>query len=162
MREGAFDEAVSKLAEAEEKRTKVSGVCDGQKFDDFRDLDDLCASYLEVLTSNGKYYWIPIDRVQEMEFRPPERPKDLLWRRVNMAVADGPEGEVFIPAVYAATQQHGDEQLKLGRGTSWLEEEGQPVRGLGQRTFLIGEEDKPVMQIGEITFDAPQGGQSGE
>jgi type VI secretion system protein ImpE len=161
MREGAFDEAVSKLAEAEEKRVKVSGVCDGQKFDDFRDLDDLCACFLEVLTSNGKYYWIPIERVEQIEFHPPERPKDLLWRRVHMTVTDGPEGEVFIPTVYAATHQHGDEQLQLGRGTAWLEEEGQPVRGLGQRTFLIGDEDKPMMQIHEITFDARESGSTG-
>lgn len=155
-REGALADAAAKLVEAEEKRPKVSGTCDGQKFDDFRDLDDLCASYFEVLTSNGKYYWIPIERVKEMEFRPPERPKDLLWRRVNMNVIDGPEGEVFIPVVYAATREHGDEQLKLARGTDWLQNDGEPVRGLGQRTFLVGEEDKPIMQIKEVTFDVQE------
>jgi type VI secretion system protein ImpE len=93
-----------------------------------------------------------MERVRLVEFRAPERPKDLLWRRANMVVADGPEGEVFIPTLYPNTHQRGDNQLRLGRGTDWIDIEGQPVRGVGQRTFLIGDEDRPIMQLKEIEF----------
>lgn len=152
IREGNAAEAAEKLAQAESKRTPVAGTCDGQEFSEFRDLDDMCAGYFEVLTSTGKYYWVPLERVELVEFRAPERPKDLLWRRCNMKVEDGPEGEVFIPAIYAGTHKLADDQLRLGRGTQWVEEGDAPVRGQGQRTFLVGDHDIPIMQMTEITF----------
>lgn len=162
VREGELAEAVTKLTEAEEMRVKVSGVCDGQPFDDFRDLDDLCACFFEVLTSNGKYYWIPIEQVRQLEFRPPERPQDLLWRRVNMTVENGPEGEVFLPVVYPGTTRHGDEQLMLARGTDWIQNDNEPIRGLGQRSFLVGEQDIPILQIKEIEFNVATIEEAGE
>lgn len=152
IREGNQAEAAERLAEAESQRVQLRGQCNGQPFDDFRDLDDLCASFLEVLTSTGKYYWVPVERVVFMDFSPPERPKDLLWRRCNMKVQDGPEGEVFIPTLYAGTHRSPDDQLRMGRGTQWSEEEGAPVRGTGQRMFLVGNADLPIMQLEQVTF----------
>jgi type VI secretion system protein ImpE len=153
LREGNVADAAAKLTEAENQRVRVRGTCNGQSFDDFRDLDDLCAPFWEVLTSTGKYYWIPFERVEFAEFRAPERPKDLLWRRCNMKVIEGPEGEVFVPATYAGTHQNTDDQLRLGRGTDWIAAENAPVRGIGQRMFLVGNEDMSVMQLNEVMFE---------
>jgi type VI secretion system protein ImpE len=111
------------------------------------------APFFEVLTSSGKYYWVPIERVEFVEFRTPERPKDLLWRRAHMVVREGPDGEVFVPSLYAQTHSHEDAQLRLGRRTEWIEKEGTPVRGVGQRMFLIGDEAKTILQLKEITFE---------
>jgi type VI secretion system protein ImpE len=153
LREGNAAEAASLLAQAEDQRPHVRGVCDGQPFDDWRDLDDLTACAFEVLTSTGKYFWIPVERVESIEFHPPQRPQDLLWRRAHMIVAGGPDGEVYLPTIYPATRQAGDERLRLGRGTEWLGDEGQPMRGLGQRMFLIGDQDRSIMQLTEVTFE---------
>jgi type VI secretion system protein ImpE len=152
MREGNVPDAAAKLAEAEAIQKSVRGQCNGEPFEQFRDLDDLCAGLFEVLTSTGKYYWVPVERVEFVEFRVPERPKDLLWRRCNMKVQDGPEGEVFIPAIYAGTQRSEDDQLRLGRGTQWIEENDALVRGQGQRMFLVGNADMSIMQLQELTF----------
>jgi len=160
LREGETARAKELLDEAEQKRTHVSGECDGKPFDDLRDLDDLTASFFEVLTSTGKYYWIPMERIELMEFHPPEFPRDLLWRRCRMIVHGGPDGEVFLPTVYAGTQEEGDNALKLGRATDWRGEEGEVIRGLGQRTLLVGEEDRPIMELQEITFKNPVAGES--
>src|SRR3972149_7861010 len=84
IREDRAAEAVRLLEQAEAARPKLAGVCDGQPFDDLRDLDDLTSSFFEVLTSNGKDYWIPMERVERIEFRPPKRPRDLLWRGTLM------------------------------------------------------------------------------
>ena len=83
------------LRQAEETRPKVRGVCDGKPFDDFRDLDDLTAAVFEVLTSTGKYYWIPVERVELIELRPVERVRDLLWRRARMVVLLRPTESVL-------------------------------------------------------------------
>ncbi|MGE0756111.1 MAG: type VI secretion system accessory protein TagJ [Pirellulaceae bacterium] len=152
LREGKPQEAVENLLAAEKQRRPIPGKCNGEAFDDFRDLDDLCSAFLEVLTSTGKYYWVPVERVEFLEFRAPERPKDLLWRRCNMKVSDGPEGEVFIPSLYPGTHRSSDDQLRLGRGTEWVETPDAPVRGVGQRTFLVGNADRPIMQLQEVDF----------
>ena len=153
VREGKLAEAADKLAAAENQHKPVRGTCNGKPFDDFRDMDDLCSSFWEVLTSTGKYYWIPFERVEFVEFRAPERPKDLLWRRCNMKVIEGPEGEVFVPALYAGTHLSTDDQLRLGRGTDWITADNAPVRGVGQRMFLAGNQDVSIMELTEISFD---------
>ena len=93
-REQRLADAAALVAQAEEQRVHVRGTCNDQAFEDLRDLDDLTAGFFEVLTSTGKYYWIPMEAVELIEFRPPERPRDLLWRRAHMIVADGPDGRL--------------------------------------------------------------------
>ena len=155
-REGANGEAAELLARAEEARPKPRGTADGAAFDDFRDLDDLTAAVLEVLTSTGKYYWIPLERVRSIDLHAPVHARDLLWRRATLVVADGPEGEVFLPAIYAAHPGSGGEQedlLSLGRRTDWSEARGEPVRGRGQRMFLVGDEARAISELGRIEFE---------
>ncbi len=151
IRDGDNEEASKLLQQADEARPKPSGSCDGTPFEDFRDLDDLTSGFFEVLTGNGEYYWVPAARVERIEFKAPARPRDLLWRRVLMTVRDGPDGEVYLPAIYPLSYQDDDEGLRLGRATGWSE--GAPVRGLGLRTYLVGEEDKTIMELSEVTFD---------
>jgi len=154
-REGDTAAAMDYLAQAEEVRPKVSGKCDGKAFDDFRDIDDLCAPFLEVLTSTGKYFWIANERIESIEIHPPQRPIDLQWLRVHMIVKGGPDGEVYLPATYYSEEQ--EEAAALGRTTEWRGDEGEPIRGVGQRTFLVGEEARPILEIRQIEFDSPVG-----
>uniref|UniRef100_UPI0022EB2621 type VI secretion system accessory protein TagJ n=1 Tax=Falsiroseomonas oryzae TaxID=2766473 RepID=UPI0022EB2621 len=144
-------------AEAEAARPHVAGTRDGHAFDDMRDADDVLAASFEVLTTTGKYYWVPIARLASVEFHPPKRPRDLLWRRATMSVADGPDGEVYVPAVYAAPDGTADASLLLGRSTDWVGPEEGPVRGLGQRTFLVGDDAAPILEIKSLLF-APRAG----
>ena len=157
LRTGQVQEASALLAQAETQRPHVSGSCGGRSFDDLRDLDDLTASFFEVLTSTGKYYWIPMERVESIEFRAPARPRDLLWRRAHMIVRGGPDGEVFLPAVYAGVNAETDDRLRLGRATEWHGGDGAPVRGVGQRTFLVGDEAVPILELSELSIQAPAG-----
>jgi type VI secretion system protein ImpE len=154
LREGKAAEAAELLAKAEASRPTVTGTHDGRAFEDMRDLDDLTASFFEVITSNGKYYLIPIESVASVEFRPPQRPRDLIWRPAQMSVVGGPDGEVYLPAIYVPPNGAPDSSALLGRSTDWVGGENAPVRGIGQRTFLIGEESVPIMQLGKLEFAA--------
>lgn len=153
INEGNAAEAAELLAKAEEQRPAMAGTCDGTSFDDFRDLDDLSAGYLDVLTSTGKYYIVPLESVESVTFKKPERPVDLLWRETEINVKNGPEGQVYVPAIYPQTTVDGDEQLRLGRGTDWVGEEHAPVRGRGLRSFLVGDQDRTIMQITSLQFE---------
>lgn len=152
LREGKPTEAMELLEQAENQRPRVTGKRGDQSFDDLRDVDDMNAGYFEVLTSNGKYYWIPTERIESMEFEKPQRPIDLIWRCVHLNVTDGPEGNVYLPALYVDTPGQPDEQLRLGRGTEWIGGDGSPARGIGQRIYLIGDEAIPIMQLDKIEF----------
>lgn len=152
LRESNGAEAAVLLKQAEEHRPKIQGVCDGQAFEDFRDLDDLSAGYLDVLTSTGKYYIVPLEDIESLEFKAPSRPIDLLWRETLINVTNGPEGQVYIPTIYPHTTEDGDDQLRLGRGTDWVGEEDGLICGRGLRTFLVGDSDKTIMQIQELTM----------
>jgi type VI secretion system protein ImpE len=158
IREGKPEKAVPLLEEAEKQRTHVSGVFNGDPFDDLRDLDDLSAAFFEVLTTNGKYYWIPMEWVESLTCSPPSRPRDLLWRRAHMIVRDGPDGEVFLPALYPGSHADDDDRIRLGRATDWRSQPGTPVRGVGQRMFLVGDQDRPILSIEEITFGTSNAG----
>jgi type VI secretion system protein ImpE len=150
IREGNQSEAADLLARAEEQRTRVAGQCNGQPFEDLRDLDDLTAPFFEVLTSNGTYYWLPIEKIESIEFRPPQRPIDLVWRSMRVTMSEGPDGEVYAPTLYAGTHLQDDSQLRLGRGTDWIGGDGEPTRGLGMKMFLVGDEAKSMMELKNI------------
>lgn len=155
MREKRPDEAMRLLERAEEQRPRPKGTCNGKPFDDLRDLDDMTAGVFEVLTSTGKFYWIPVERARSIEFRKPERLGDLVWRRAAMSVASGPDGEVFLPATYCAAGADLDDRTLLGRVTEWRGGDGAPMRGIGQVSFLVGEESVPIMQLDSVDFEEP-------
>jgi type VI secretion system protein ImpE len=148
-REGDPASALAAAEEAEAARPVVSGICDAQPFTGWRDLDDLSAGVLEVLTGNGSYYWVPFESVERVEFHPPIAPRDLIWRRASLTVCNGPDGEVFVPALYVGSCSASDDSLRLGRATDWVDTGG-PVRGVGQRMFMIGGDDRPLLSIGTI------------
>jgi type VI secretion system protein ImpE len=151
FRENKVKEAAELLAKAEEARPVVTGTCDGVAFDDWRDLDDLTAPVLEVITANGNYYWVPLEAVELLEFHKPERARDLYWRPAHLIVKDGPDGVVYVPALYFGSHAATDDAVKLGRRTDWLGGETEPYRGLGLREFLVGDASKTILEIGTVT-----------
>ena len=158
LRAGDSAEAGRLAAAAEAGRAHPSGSMEDRAFDDLRDGDDLLAGSFEVLTTTGKYFWIPAERVAGLEFHPPKRPRDLFWRRASMQVADGPDGEVYLPAIYAPAIDAGAEppsaEQRLGRATDWhrLGEAG-PVCGVGARTFLMGEDAVTLLEMTTLAFE---------
>jgi len=166
LREGKPAEAAPLLARAAAAGPGVAGTCDGQPFEGFRDLDDLLAPLVEVLTSTGKYYWVPVERLELVEFHPPQRVMDLVWRRAHMIVRGGPDGEVYLPVLYAGAAAESDDQLRLGRSTQWRGGGGEPVRGAGQRVYLVGDADRSILDLRELQFhwadDETVGSQHGQ
>jgi type VI secretion system protein ImpE len=123
-----------------------------------RDGDDLLASCFEVITTTGKYFWIPPQRVVLLEFHPMKRPRDLYWRRASMQVADGPDGDVYLPMIYppvASAAAELTDALRLGRATDWSQAgEGGPMRGLGAVTLLVGDETLTWAEMDKVSFQA--------
>jgi type VI secretion system protein ImpE len=150
LREGNFGEVNTLLAEREAARAPVACVVDGIPADDFRDLDDLCAAHIEIFSSTGKYFWVPVSSIVAIEFRKPETRRDLLWRRAQLTVADGPDGEVFVPCIYAAKEM--TIAHRLGHQTDFTDLAEKATLGMGLRTFLVGDASRTILELGRITF----------
>lgn len=153
LRAGRVSDAVQALAAAEEARPALAGHHDGVAFDDFRDLDDLSAGVLEVLSSTGKYFWVPMERVELIAFHAPSRIIDGAWRAAEISVRGGPEGEVILPAIYPFAPAHEREAAALGRETEWHEIGPDCMRGEGLRCFLAGEESLTILELGRLEFE---------
>lgn len=153
FRAGDMAEASRQAEAAEAARPLIAGRMGETAFDDLRDADDLLAGSIEVLTTTGKYYWIPIERIASIEFHAPKRPRDLFWRRASMSVNDGPDGDVYVPVVYA-TEEPMTDALRLGRETDWRQADRGPVRGVGQRMFLAGDADVAIMDLTTLRLGA--------
>jgi type VI secretion system protein ImpE len=153
LRERSYGDLPALIAERDSARAPIAGAADGEAFDDFRDLDDLAAAHLEVFSSTGKYFWIPVAGIESLELRKMESLRDRLWRRAQLSVADGPDGEVFLPTIYAAKEMSAAH--RLGHVTEFDDVAERVSVGKGLRSFLIGESSKTILEIGKISFAGP-------
>jgi type VI secretion system protein ImpE len=152
LRAGDFAGATELLVKAEEARRPLRGTHNGRPFADLRELDERFGPALEILSTTGKYFWIDFESVETLAFEAPARPIDLLWRRATLDVRDGPQGVVYVPAVYAPMDGASDAQ-RLARATDWSETgAGGPVRGFGQRVWMQDEVDVPLLEFGRLEF----------
>lgn len=150
---GHAGDAAEKLAALEGVAPVARGECNGEPFEGIRDLDDRTACALEVITSNGKYYWVGWESLEYLEFQPPQRPLDLLFRRTQISVRGGPEGEVFLPTRYISPRADQSDALKLGRATEWLGNEGEVMAGQGLKTWLVGDRDLTILELESLQFE---------
>jgi type VI secretion system protein ImpE len=148
-REGRHAEAAALLEQANAGAEALKGTLNGKEFSGLRDADDLFGTVLEVF-AKGEYFWAPLEQVVALAMNAPAFPRDLVWVPARLTMADGQEGEVFLPALYPGTHEAGDDQVKLGRATDWKQEGGGPVRGVGARTFLIGDDGAVLTEWREL------------
>jgi type VI secretion system protein ImpE len=158
LRDGSEESASATLKAAEAKRVSLSGTCDDKPFDDIRDGDDLTAGLLEVISSTGKYFWVPLDRVSELEFEKPKTLRERIWRQASLSVREGPDGIVYIPALYPLLPNRTlSVEARLGRLTDWEELKGGAMVGIGVRTILIGDHGLTLDEITSLSVTPPPG-----
>lgn len=150
LRAGDRSAAALAAEAAEAGRRKLAGRHNSKAFDDFRDTDDTVGSNIEVLTTTGRFFWIDAADILSMTMHALSRPRDLIWRRCTMSVRNGPDGEVYLPALYGGGVVDSNE-LRLGRTTEWNDEP--PIQGRGQRVLLLGEEGIAFHELGSIEFE---------
>ena len=159
-RAGEFEQVASLLEGLLRYCGRLSGQCDAEAFTGFRDLDDSMVACLEVLTSTGKYYWVPWHRIETLEFQPVVRPRDLLWREAKIVVREGPDAVVYVPVSYPATRLESDgQEAVLARATWWREPEDGLVTGVGQRILLINGKEQPILDVKSLRFDKIEAGE---
>jgi type VI secretion system protein ImpE len=155
IRQNRVDEARALLEQAAELRPEVNCAINGDMFDDIRDADDLMAPFLEVFTLNN-YSWVPWEMVATVTIPPPKHLRDLIWTPAMVELTIGSLGEVLLPALYAQSYSHTDNQVKLGRATAWRADIEGLALASGQRLLATGDRDWPLLEIREIQCEVPE------
>lgn len=154
LREGDLSESAQWLIKAEKTRPTVSGSMRDIHFDDLRDLDDFYGGVLEVLTTTGKYMWVPLERILEINFVTSKKPIDSAWREAELIIKSGPTGVVYVPALYPSENEiTNNEAISIGLETKWIENDRGITRGVGLKTFMVGDESFTMHELTEIRFE---------
>ena len=131
------------------------GTVNGKPFESIEDSDPRIGARLEMFAA-GAYLWIPFEHIESIEFQPPKKVRELLWRpalvRTGPAFKDKELGEVMVPVVSPFSWKNADDNVKLGRATVWEPVDGSEPLPFGQKTFLIDDEDIPILELNKIEF----------
>ena len=137
---------------ARQIRPEARGRLKGQPFTSFRDSDDRIAGVLEAIVRES-YLWIPFERIHKVVISEPKHLRDLLWVPATVEIEDGPAGELFLPVLYAGSEEESDDKVRLGRMTEWIDLGEGLAGGVGQKTFLVDDREVSILEIGELEFE---------
>jgi type VI secretion system protein ImpE len=147
-----------KLAEGEQVREQafaqapaVAGTIDGVPFEWIADADPRLGPMLEAIV-NGRYYWVPFERLSRIEMEAPKDLRDIAWMPATVTFENGGQTVAFVPSRYPGSEQSADPRIVMGRMTEWGQE-GAPV-GLGQRLFATDQGEYPLMDVRQVTLSA--------
>lgn len=130
--------------------TMTIGNGPAQAFSWLADADARFGPVLELFV-DGKYYWVPCDRIQVIAIDAPTDLRDLVWMTGSARWATGGESAVMIPARYPLTDGE-DEALLGGRRTEWNEPIAGYGVGRGQRMLTTDGGDHAIMEVRRIEF----------
>ncbi|WP_295446369.1 type VI secretion system accessory protein TagJ [uncultured Thiodictyon sp.] len=158
--QGAGEQARAIRERALEAAPTTPGTLDGTRFEWIMDGDNRLGPVLEAIV-NGRYYWIPFNRIGSMQLEEPQDLRDLVWMPAHFTWANGGESVGLIPTRYPGSEAAADIELRRSRRTEWLEQAGETYIGLGQRMFFTDTGEYPLMDIRRIDFDSnPDEGQA--
>lgn len=136
----------------------LSGTLNGRSFHSIEDADPRIGARLEVFVA-GEYVWLPFEHIGTVRIESPRLLRDLIWSTAR--ITTGPSfkgqefGEVLSPVLCPFSWKHGSNDVKLGRATDWLPEDGAGEVPAGQKLLILdGEEVIPFLEIRELTFSS--------
>lgn len=151
--QGELDAAKTLREQAFELAPASSGVVDGQKFEWLADADMRIGPVIEAVI-NGRYYWVPLNRLSKIDIDPPLDLRDTVWMAAHFEFTHGGESVALIPTRYPGTD-FTQPALALARQTDWFEQSPGFFRGVGQRLLTTDMGDFALMDVRSIVFDSP-------
>ena len=150
LRAQAFEQAPGTAGTA-----KGEGEGEAQAFEWIADADMRLGPVLEAVV-NGKYYWVPFNRLSAITIEPPVDLRDRVWMPSTLTFANGGEVVAFLPTRYAGSNL-ADPLVALARKTEWTEPRPGLFVGSGQRMLATDAGDLALMDQRSIAFGAIDG-----
>lgn len=131
----------------------TSGTINSQPFEWIADADQRLGPMIEAIVE-GKYYWIPFTRIQQIEIEPPADLRDVVWLPARLTWTTGASAVALLPVRYPGSEKNADPAVRLSRKTDWENHGGWTI-GIGQRLFATDADDFPLLQIRTLTLNNP-------
>jgi type VI secretion system protein ImpE len=161
LREGRGEAAAGRRLrdEALEQAPASPGMLgDDTRFEWVADADLRLGPTLEVIV-NGRYYWLPFNRLASVSIDDPVDLRDRVWLPAQLRFSNGGEAIAMIPTRYPGSQASDDGQIQMAAKTEWRALGHERFAGLGQRVLVtdLGEVDLLDVRLIELdgAGDAP-------
>lgn len=156
LREGRGEAAAARTlrAQALEQAPAVAGQADGTPFAWLADADGRLGPVLEAII-NGRYYWLPLNRLARFDIEAPADLRDAVWMPAYFEFTNGGEVVGLVPTRYPGTDLAAGDALALARRTDWVERAPGDFVGLGQRLLTTDNQDIGLMDLRSVVFDPP-------
>lgn len=153
--EGHHAQAQAVRAQAFEAAPAVSGTVDGQSFAWIADADARLGPVLEAII-NGRYFWVPLQRIRALKLEAPVDLRDLVWIPAAFTWSNGGEAVGLIPSRYPDSPSSEDPLIQLGHKTEWIEQPEGLYIGLGQRLLASDEGEYPLLDLRLLRLDSAE------
>lgn len=134
LRDAAFEAAPAQTA-----------TINGNAAEWIADADPRLGPTVEAIV-DGKYVWIPFDRIATIAVEPPADLRDQVWMPVRFTWTNEGTSVGFIPTRYPGTTESADPALLLARRTEWTEQDDWSIP-TGQRMLVTDGEETALMDL---------------
>ncbi len=135
----------------------IPGSADGTAFEWIADADSRLGPIFEMIV-NGKYYWVPMHRVEHLEMDAPSDLRDFVWTGATVTLANGGTHVALIPTRYPGTEALENNTLRMARATEWREMAPDSYAGLGQRMFATNDADLALLDLRDLRLESAKDG----
>jgi type VI secretion system protein ImpE len=149
--QGQHDQASALREQALEQAPATSGQLNDTAFEWLADADPRFGPVLEAIV-NGRYYWIPLNNIRQLQIEAPTDLRDLVWLPAQFTWANGGETVGLIPVRYPGSESSSDDAIRLARKTDWHTVNETTQLGLGQRLFATENADHALLDTRTLTF----------
>ncbi len=151
--QGNSEKAQELRLSAYDKIETVSGTLNGEPFAWLADADSRIGPLLEAVVE-GKYYWVPMQRISRIVIEEPEDLRDFVWLPAQFTWANGGQTVGFIPTRYPASESSEDGLVQLARKTEWVDLGDNVYVGYGQKVLTTDVNDYALLDVRDISFDS--------
>lgn len=147
-----YAQAAELRDQAFELAPTTSGSFNSVAFDWIADSDTRLGPVVEAIV-NGRYYWIPFNRIAKIDIEAPSDLRDLVWLPAQFTWANGGSAFGLMPSRYPGTDQAEDAALRLARKTEWNEPAAGHYHGLGQRILITDASEHSLFDTRELILN---------
>jgi type VI secretion system protein ImpE len=142
-------EAERLRADAREQAQAVPGTVDGQAFEWIADADARLGPVVEAVI-DGRYYWVPFERIRSLELEAPTDLRDVVWIPAHLVLANGGDTAALLPSRYPGSETDPDGLIQLARKTHWDEIRPGVFHGRGQRMLTTDSGEYPLLDVRRV------------
>jgi type VI secretion system protein ImpE len=133
-----------------------AGTINDQPFEWIADADSRIGPVLEAVI-NGRYYWVPFNRLRMITVEEPADLRDVVWMPAHLQFENGGDSVALLPTRYPGSEASSDGLVQLSRKTVWEEVTADHHRGLGQRVLATDAADVPLMDVRTVMLTSDAG-----